>query len=269
MSQRTRRARALVHGAIAASIGLAAIACGGAASSAPATPGPSLTTQEATPSPNTVATPIPVPSPSRPALTGEPHVVALVTALRSEPLITHLEQAAKAKQADGPTVEVGISADISGDDMALHLTTTFSGKTSKQDVVVVGDWAYIRADGGPWKQTPKAVAQASLDSAIQAIRLTDDPADLKYVGVETVDGRQLHHATASRTIPYVPANGGTGQYDKFDVWFEEDGTPVLAKTAFSATANSIKVSGTTEFRYSKFGGPIVIAAPSVAPSIAP
>ena len=109
-----------------------------------------------------------------------------------------------------------------------------------------------------------------MDNLVNAMRLTTDPADLRYVGLETVEGRQLHHLTSSRPIPYTPANGGTGQYDVFDVWIEEDGTPVLARTAFSATdAAGNKANGTTEFRYSKFGGPIQIVAPAVAPTASP
>jgi hypothetical protein len=162
-----------------------------------------------------------------------------------------------------------MSADISGDDVSMRLKTMFTGRTTEQDLVAVGDWAYTRADGGAWSRSPRAISKTALDGAIKAIRLIDDPADLTYVGVETIDGRKLHHLTASRTLPYIPSNGGTGRYDAFDIWAEADGTPVLAKTAFSATANSIDVTGTTEFRYSKFGGPIEIATPSVAPSSAP
>ena len=97
---------------------------------------------------------------------------------------------------------------------------------------------------------------------VQNMRLVTDPLDLRYVGVEEVDGRDLHHLTASRTIPYAPAAGGSGQYDVFDIWVEEDGTPVLAMTAFSATdPNGVAVNGTTNFEFSNVGGPIEIVAP--------
>jgi hypothetical protein len=268
MTLRTRHGRALVRAAITVAIGFTVFACNTATSSAPATVGPSPWVQAATPSPTAVATPTALASPSRAALHGDPHAVALVTALSSVPLITHLEQTATAVQGNGTTADVTLSADISGDDMSMRLSTSFAGKTTEQDVVAVGDWAYTRTDGGVWSRSPRAISAAALDGVIKAIRLTDDPADLRYVGVETIDGKQLDHLTASRRIPY-PSTGATGQFDAFDVWTEADGTPVLAKTAFSATSNAVKITGTTESHYSKFGGPIEIAAPSVAPSAAP
>ena len=74
-----------------------------------------------------------------------------------------------------------------------------------------------------------------IDILIQAVRPVADPSDLSYVGVETVDGRELHHLTANGMIAYRPAAGGTGNLDAFDIWVEEDRTPVLAKATLSAT----------------------------------
>jgi hypothetical protein len=152
----------------------------------------------------------------------------------------------------------------------LHVVTTTGGKTTDQDFVVVGDSAYERSAGGAWTKAPRSAVTTTIDNAIKTIRLTSDPAELAHVGLETVDGRQLHHLTGTAKILSNPASGGVGQFDAFDVWVEEDGTPVLAKTSFSASdATGSKITGSTEFHYSKFGGPIPIAAPSVAPSIAP
>ena len=56
--------------------------------------------------------------------------------------------------------------------------------------------------------------------------------------------------------------GQTGTYDTFDIWVEEDGTPVLANGQVSAIGPyGVEIKGTNEFRFSKFGGPIAIAAP--------
>jgi hypothetical protein len=200
---------------------------------------------------------------------GGPQAEALVAALASEPLITHVEQIAEAAQVGGPannSLKATLAGDIAGDDLAFHLTTTVSGVTTEQDFAIVGDLAFVRDGTFPWGSAPKASVQQSADGLTKALRLTDDPDDLRYVGVEVVDGQQLHHLTAARAIRYDPPAGGTGQYDAFDIWTEADGTPVLARTAFSAKdAIGNEYRGTTEFRYSNFGGPIEIAAPSVRP----
>jgi hypothetical protein len=117
---------------------------------------------------------------------------------------------------------------------------------------------------------PRSRVASTLENLFTSIRLVSDARDLREVGPETINGQALHHLTASRPIPYAPSSGGTGQYDVFDIWVMDDGTPVLAKTAFSATdAAGNKGSGTTDFEFSKFGGPIEIVAPSVAPSVSP
>ena len=109
---------------------------------------------------------------------------------------------------------------------------------------------------------PRDVAEAEVAGLVQNMRLVTDPLDLRYVGAEEVDGRELHHLTASRAIPYAPGAGGSGNYDVFDIWIEEDGTPVLAKTAFSARdPTGVEVTGTTNFEFSNVGGPIEIVAP--------
>ena len=56
--------------------------------------------------------------------------------------------------------------------------------------------------------------------------------------------------------------GQTGTFDTFDIWIEEDGTPVLASGKVSAIGPyGVDIKGTSEFRFSKFGGPLAIAAP--------
>ena len=50
-----------------------------------------------------------------------------------------------------------------------------------------------------------------------------------------------------------------GTYDSFDIWVEEDGTPVLARGKISVVgAYGMEIKGTSELRFSKFGGPIEI-----------
>ena len=159
-------------------------------------------------------------------------------------------------------MEATLSGDFSGNDLDITMHIASGTTAVDMGMVVAGDTAYVRQGEGEWTSVPKAAAEAELAGLLQNMRLVTDPLDLRYVGVEEVDGRDLHHLTASRTIPYAPAAGGSGQYDVFDIWVEEDGTPVLAKTAFSATdPNGVAVNGTTNFEFSNVGGPIEIVAP--------
>ena len=241
-------------------------ACGGAASSQVAsgpstavTPAPASEAPAASEAPPSEAPPTEEPPP---ADAGGPYAEALVAALAADPLMLHLEQVATATTPAGE-VEATLSADFSGDDLDLTMQLTSADGGVDMDMVVVGDTAYVRQRGAEdWTTVPRDVAEAEIAGLVQNMRLVTDPMDLRYVGPEDVDGRELHHLTASRAIPYAPGAGGTGQYDVFDIWIEEDGTPVLAKTAFSATDPSgVAVSGTTNFEFSNVGGPIEIVAP--------
>ena len=237
-------------------------ACGSATSSAPPSEVPAsapAASQPATEAPPSVAPPSEAPPP---ADAGGPYAEALVAKLAADPLVLHLEQVANATTPAGE-VEATLSADFSGNDLDLTMQLTSAAGGVDMDMVIVDETAYVRQRGdADWTSVPRDVAEAEIAGLVQNMRLVTDPLDLAYVGPEVVDGRELHHLTASRAIPYAPGAGGTGQYDVFDIWIEDDGTPVLAKTAFSATdPTGVEVNGTTNFEFSKVGEPIEIVAP--------
>jgi hypothetical protein len=204
------------------------------------------------------------------SLSGEVIAQAVVTAFASDPYVTHLEQVVEATSKVGTatvTVDLTLSGDFSGDDVAVHMAGSSGGDSFELDLVVVGDTSYVRQGGGDWSAAPLSALGSTAGDLIKGARLVDDPANLAYVGPETVDGRELHHLKAVGTIPYAPATGGTGAYDTFDIWVEADGTPVSVTATFAATDPSgNEASGTIEYTFSEFGGPIEVVAPEGVPA---
>ena len=144
------------------------------------------------------------------------------------------------------------------------VTIAAGTESNEQEIVVIGDEAWARnGAAAPLTSVPPAALEATVAGLYEAVRLVDEPEALRFVGVETIDGRELQHLTANGTIPYTPAGGGTGQYDVFDLYVLEDGTPVHARTEFSATNSlGLDASGTTDFTFSDWGGPITIEPPA-------
>ncbi len=223
-------------------------------------PSPSASLAAAAPS----SAPSPTNAISSAELVGHHYVLAVVDAFRTDPLALHVYQTGQVTTTQGKTsvkATVTMTLDLSGRNLRSHMTIASGGKTTKADLVVVGKSAYARSGSGKWKKAPRNGYEKSVSDIIKAMRLVDDPTALRYVALETIDRRALYHLTANRPIPYVASNGATGQYDTFDVWIAEDGTPVLVKTRYSAKLGTITVKGTTEYSFAKFGGPITIAAP--------
>ena len=253
----TRRPNLLLRAAFMLTFGLVAVGCGSTA--------PSNHSARPVASPSGVATPIPAATASSADLVGHAYVLAAVTAFRSDPLVTHVALSSSMTTSNGGKTAKGTVAmtmDLADRELQTHLVIKSGGKTTRTDLVVVGKTAYARVGSGAWKKSPRNGFEKDISDTIDGLRLIRGPSDLRYVGVETIDKRALHHLTATQPLPYTPSNGAIGRYDTLDLWIEEDGTPVLVKVAYSATSGGVTVKGTSEYRFSAFGGPIKIVAPS-------
>src|SRR5439155_25969075 len=156
---------------------------------------------------------------------------ALVAALHVDPFKAHIDESILASSLTGAT-KVNVTAkavgDISGRDVAIHVTGTGSGPATDQEIVSVGEDAWIRAEGPPiWDLHPRTDIAPSLDGLLQPIRLIKDPAQLVDTGVETLDGTALHHLIAPMSVAYQSPNGIDGTYDSFDIWTTDTGVPVV------------------------------------------
>lgn len=241
----------LVIGAVV----LALVACGGSASSvAPVSTVPS-------------AAPTATPAPS---VDGNALAKAVVAKLQADPLIVHVDQVADAEIVEasagsapkGTKVQTTMSFDFNGDDMRALMTLSFGGQTTEFEIVALGDTLWAREGASVFGSQPRSAEsdQQLIDQGY--VRLTDDPGVLRYVGPETIDGRELHRLTAlPGAIPYT-----TGTFDALDLYVLEDGTPVLAKGTFTGKGDAGEVlTGTISLEFSDFGGPITIEAPSTSP----
>ena len=242
------RSNVLVRCALVLSCALAAVACSG---SAPLTPAPASAPPAATPAPSVDLS--------------AKYAKAMIAAFAAEPLVLHVVQTVKATaalDAQSKKIDSTMTLDLSDRDLSMHLETTAEKKTTELDMVVVGRAVYARVGKDHWTQGSRSNFEQSIADIATALQPMRNPASLSYVGVETVDKRKLVHLTAPKTFPYISADGQRGTYDAFDIWVEEDGTPVLAKGKISMVgAYGMEIKGTSELRFSKFGGPIEIVAP--------
>ena len=248
-------------------------ACGGTASSPAASdvPEPSTVVTAASEAPPPSVVPPSETSPTEeppPADAGGPFAEALVAALGAEELVTHIKQSASVTTSVAPDVPITatLEGDIAGQDLAIVIGLSAQGVDQVQELVIVDDSAYTRQDGGEWITAPRAAVADSLDGLLDNLRVVEDADHLRYVGLEEFEGRPLHHLTAATDIPYTPSTGGTGHFRTLDVWMEEDGTPVVIRGDFTAVDGAgNEGQGSSEMRFSNFGGPIEIKAPEDAP----
>ena len=239
----------VLRGAIVVAIAFSILACSGGPRLIPAPPNPYVG-----PTPVVLETPLP----------NAKYAEALVAALATDPLVLRLAETSKFKglyELDGVNVSFATELDLSGRDMEIHEISKVAGKTKKLALVVVGKTVYARVAGTPWKKVRRSDFEQNITDVVRGLQVVRNPRYLTYVGVETIDKRKLHHLKANRTFTYTTGYA-TGTYEKFDVWVKEDGTPVLIKAKISAVGPyGIEVAGSTEMRFSKFGGPIKIVAP--------
>jgi hypothetical protein len=214
------------------------------------------------------------PAPSGSALTGGgPLAEKVVAALHADPFRAHIDETTVARSTAG-TVTVTITAkaigDVSGRDVALHVTSTGAGPAVDQEVVSIGNATWIRRTGATtWEIHRRTEAASSIDGLLTTIRLIDDPAALADAGVETVDGQSLHRLTAVGSIAYRSPDGTDGAYDRLDIWTTDAGVPVLARGSFSAQNGTNALVGNVSINYADVGKAVTISPPSGAPSPIP
>jgi hypothetical protein len=197
----------------------------------------------------------------------------LVAVLGADPFFAHIDETTVARSTEGSVtlnLTAKASGDISGKDVALRVQSTGGGAAVDQEVVAIGKSVWIRPTGSTdWEVHARTATGGSIDSLLETIRLVDDPTTLADAGIETVDGRKLHHLTASGSIAYRSSEADEGRYDRFDVWVTDAGVPVLMKGSFSTMSTTRALVGNVTIRYRDVGTEPVINPPSGAPTPVP
>lgn len=204
---------------------------------------------------------------------GGPLATKLVAVLHADPFRAHIEETTVARSTAG-NVTVRLTAkavgDVSGKDVALHVTSTGAGAPVDREVVSLGSATWIRDTGATtWDVHRRSDAAQSIDGLLDTIRLIEDPSELADAGTDTVEGQALHHLTAVGSIAYRSPDGADGAYDRLDVWTTDAGIPVLVQGSFSASEGVNALVGNVTIRYSDVGKPVTITAPSGAPTPIP
>jgi hypothetical protein len=198
---------------------------------------------------------------------------AVIAALHADPFKAHVEESILASTiTNGARITITAKAvgDVSGKDAAIRTSGTGNGPPTDEQIVTVGDVAWLKATAAnTWEVHPRSVVAPSLDGLLSTVQPLDDPLQLQDLGVETVDGVSVHHLTAVGAVAYHSLNGIDGVYDNFDIWATAEGIPVDMKATFSEIQGIDSITGSTEVRYTKVGGPITITPPAGAPTLAP
>ncbi len=205
--------------------------------------------------------------------TGGKLAEALVAALHANPFVAHFDESVLSSSLTGGrrlTLTAKAVGDVSGRDVSIESTTTGGGPATDQRFVSVGDVAWFRSGSDTvWTAAARSSVAGSIDQLLATIQVIDDPKLLADLGVEDLDGQSVHHLTAESGVPFQLPNGVQGDYATFDVWATEAGVPVLVKSTFVQVQGINSTSGGVDIRYTKVGGPITIAPPAGAPTLAP
>ena len=223
------------------------------------------------PSPST-ATGASGPSPSA-LVGGGPLAQKVVAALHADPFRAHIDETTVARSTKGGvavTLTAKAVGDVSGKDVALHVTSTGAGPAVDQDTVSVGTTTWIRRTGSTtWEVHQRSEAASAIDGLLQTLRVIDDPAELGDAGPDTVDGQPVRHLTAIGPVAYRSPDGVDSAYDVLDIWATDAGVPVLVRGSFSDSQGTTSLIGSVTIRYSDVGKPVTIAPPRGAPSPIP
>ena len=197
---------------------------------------------------------------------GEQVVAAFMEVANDEDQTFHLDIDAEIAVARTRTLLEG-EMDVAGDDYQLTMVLNVGGRSIEISNVKVGEDNWARLGRGEWQKTR---AQAEAQNVNPFAEL--DEGDIEYVGTETRNGQQLHRLRLTKAVPLDPKTLGGGaltdvdiESTSFDVFVEEDGTPVTATFDLTgsgrANRQTVPIELEADYTFSGVGSDIVIEPP--------
>lgn len=151
----------------------------------------------------------------------------------------------------GPqTGSISGSADVDGPDSRFEMTFELAGAPTTVEMVTIGSESYERENDGPWVRTAETDDSGELGEWLTTVKTVEDR------GVETVDGRRLHHLAPS--APPSPQIFGLTEADiadasvTADFYADDRGRPVILVFTLAGAVAGVDVE--MEFRM-EFAGP--------------
>jgi len=190
------------------------------------------------------ATPTPVPTPTpTPTASPTPTPVDVAAAFLAQVTDTSGRMPVTGTMMFGGTEAAitGLFESTGADDSASTMTIDVDGSTQTTESIRIGTKKWSREDGGVWVLDPEPADNAKgLATWLKSLTTLED------TGVETKDGRQLHHLAPPSAEALTPEALGLDPAIKdaviaVDLWAEDDGTPAV----MSITVTWSQASGTT------------------------
>jgi hypothetical protein len=243
--------------ALAMSLALVVVACGDSGPTAvPVSGSPATAASPAAEGPSATPSPPATPSPTPVDVAALAEAALAATTFTAEAEISGSGTLGKVKSRTTGSLEI--------EGRATHVVrTTTTGKTKVKVETITANSTRYAKQKGVWVE----LGEATNSELIAQLRATTTMTDL---GVETKDGRELHHLQA--TLPAVPAELGVSGDAKeatatLDAWVTEDGTPVVLTVTATWTqevgGKTVKGSRVMTFTFSNVGGDITVAPPDM------
>ncbi len=163
--------------------------------------------------------------------------------------------------------EAGGEFEFNGEDTRTEITLTLAGQEQTTETITVDRRGFDRTDGGPWVEEEEPVG----DDPQSLAELLGAVSSLEDTGVETRDGRELHHLELpdGGEIPAEAMGIDTSvlKDPEFTMEFfaQPDGTPAILTIVGTWTqainAQDVDAEMTLDFSFKDLGEDVEIEAP--------